>query len=189
MPGKRFFEIPDNPQIVAALVAAIPSNWRWVEGTLNAPNSLLSSGEALADTNLWLSRFHTINSTIRGVRTENETKPPNLFGILLEHKLPGSVRFDEAGLDAHTPADITLSLAKKFAIAFIAKGYRGDLVFFSNAYRNYMYNNPERCSIDFFGEIGQVKIEWDENYGGNEKNIESFVATCKSLELRERQPV
>lgn len=198
MSGKQFFEIPDDLELMTKLVEVIPSSWAWVDGILKAPRELIESGKALADTGFAIQRFHSIGPTIRGLWQEGKEQQADLYGIIAERKLPGFVRFDEAGYES----DISLELAKKIAIAYLRMGYRGSLFFYRDCCNNSKYNNPERYSLflqkwhENIGVLGTVRIdyppaivmEWNEKYGGKPENLKPIVSLCRSFNLREFTP-
>ena len=202
MRGELFFKIPNDLEVMAKLVEAIPSHWSWVDGQLRAPKCLIDVGEVEESTGFAVMRFHSIRPTIIGRYDEDKrrNKDPNLFAIMLEQKLPGFIMFDEAGYE--TP-EITLELVKRIAAGFLRKGYRGGLHFYSGCYDNSKYNNPAKCSMIFevwnggsfskSGETGmqpaRVKIGWESKYCGKEEHIASIVSVCRSLNLCEYIPV
>ena len=200
MRGELFFEIPDDQEVMAKLVEAVPSNWSWVDGGLHAPKILIASGQVEENTGFAVERFHSIHPTIVGSYDRNEGKrgKPNLFAIMVEQKLPGFIRFDEAGYDAHI---VTLELAKRVAVGFLRKGYRGGLHFYRGCYDNSKYDNPARCGIIFEpwhgapmrreeagAQPARVKLEWESRYYGKEEDITPIVAVCRSLNLHEYAP-
>lgn len=200
MDGKLFFKIPNDPEIMAKLVEAIPSNWLWVDGSLRAPRILVDAGQVEENTGFAIARFHDINPTIvAGYDDVNHRKirTPNLFAIMVEGKLPGFVSFNEAGVDHDF---VTLELAKKIAIGFISKGYLGWLNFYRDFHHNSKYDNSAQCSMALNSWHGppvmkeeaglqpaRIKLEWSNSYDGQE-DIEPIAAMCRGLNLREYMP-
>lgn len=200
MNGEFFFEIPDNREIMARLIEAVPSTWAWVDGALWAPKELVSSGQAIEDTGFELSRFHTIHPTIVGgySETNRQRVKPNLFAIIVEQKLPGFIFFDEAGYQEHL---VTMDLSKQVATAYVLKGFGGHLTFYKDCYDNSKYDNPAKCAMSFqpwhgpfaLGkEAGEqparARLQWEGRYRGKEEDIAPIVAVCRSLKLREYTP-
>lgn len=195
MRRELFFEIPDDESIMAQLVQAIPENWSWVDGQLHAPLALIATKRAQADTGFSIDRFHSIHPTIIGSTGPNATKnKPNLFAIMVEQKLPGFVSFHEAGFDANM---ITLENAKRIAVGFLRKGYRGELSFYKGCRGDNKYDNEARCSFAFESwhgapccddEAGEqparTHLEWD----SGDENVALIAAVCWSLGLREYLP-
>ncbi len=196
MIGQFFFEIPNDVEIMAKLVLAVPSNWSWIDGILVAPDELIASGKAIADTGIGIMRFHSISPTIRGrynPKTGGEYDP-DLYGILVDQKLPGFVRFDEAGFRTSLPS---VSLAQKIAVGYLRKGYCGHLTFFEDCYDSSKYNNPavckivisdqERLSVEQEGgfQPSSIELEWNTRYGGKQEDVERIATVCRSLELKE----
>lgn len=200
MRGELFFEIPDDQEVMVKLIEAVPSNWSWVDGNLHAPETLIASGQAEEHTGFAVERFHSIHPTIVGSYDQDERKQrkSNLFAIMAEQKMPGFILFGEAGYDADV---VTLELAKRIAVSFLRKGYRGSLRFYMDCYRNRKFDNPARCDIIFKPWHGapalpkesgpqpaRVKLGWESRYNGTEKNIAPIVAVCRSLNLHEYLP-
>lgn len=200
MGGKMFFEIPDDQEVMVKLVEAVPSTWSWVGGILNAPKTLINSGMALKDTGFTIQRFHDIRPTIVGHYDHYQGRrlKPDLFAIIVEQKFPGFIGFNEAGYD---PCVVTLELAKRVAVGFLRKGYRGALGFFKGCYDNNKYKNAAFCSIEFQSQYGtpvsgveagyqpaRVILEWNENFYGKEEDVKPILEMCRSLNLREYEP-
>jgi hypothetical protein len=116
----------------------------------------------------------------------------------VDQKLPSFVRFDEAGYDPHV---VTMELAKRAAIAFLKKGYSGHLYFYKGCRDYSATDNDGRCFITFEpwkgvpfmnDEAGdqpaRIRLEWF--YGQKGKDcVEPIIAVCRSLGLREYEPV
>jgi hypothetical protein len=200
MSGKLLFEIPDDQEIMAKLVEAVPSNWSWVDGWLYASDAIIASRQVEEHTGFDLQRFHSINPTITGSYDGDKGKrrKPNLLAIIVDQKLPGFIKFDEAGYGADI---VTLELAKRIAISFLRKGYRGGLHFYSGCYDNSKYSNPARCSLIFEpwdgapiereeagAQPARVKLEWESRYRGKEETIAPIVAVCRAFNLCEYTP-
>ena len=200
MEGRLFFEIPDDQEVMAKLVEAVPSNWSWVDGELCAPKTLVALGQVEENTGFALQRFHNIHPTIIGGYDQNEGKDrkPNLYAMMVEQRLTGFIRFDEAGYSTYL---ISIELTKRIAAGFLRRGYRGRLHFFRGCYHNNKYDNPARCELIFkpwhgapacHEEAGSqpacVKLEWNDRYNGKEDDITPIVAMCRSLNLREYVP-
>jgi hypothetical protein len=202
--AELFFEIPDDCEVMAKLIGAVPSSWAWVDGCLWAPPELVASKEAIEDTGFSLSRFHTIHPTIRGkdvfIEGQGWTKTnPNLMAILVERKLPGFIVFEEAGYQEPL---ITMELSKQIAIAYVRKNYGGHLSFYKDCYRNSKYDNPAKCLLtlqpwqgppisgkEAGDQPARARLEWESRYGGKEKDIEPIIAVCHELNLREYSPM
>ncbi len=199
MESELFFEIPDDQEVMVKLIEAMSLEWHWVDGGLHAPESLITSGQADGDTGFMVERFHSIHPTIVGSFVDGgKRKKPNLFAIMVEQKLPGFIRFDEAGYDADV---VTLELAKRIATGFLRRGYRGRLLFFRNCHNNNKYDNSARCEMNFEPWHGapvcgreagpqpaRVKVEWNGRYRDSEEEVAPIVAVCRSLGLREYVP-
>ncbi len=196
--NELFFQIPDDQKIIVQLAEAIPSNWAWINGELNAPEALIASGQAVKDTGFKLSLFHAIKSTIvtKCSQVERGRIKPELFEIMVEQKLPGFVNFDQAGDDEE---EVTFELAKRIAIGFLQKGYSGDLRFFSG-HRNKEDNNYQQQKLkhDHFARCdmrhgsnaspARVRLEWNSRHSGREEDLASIATVCHSFNLRKYVP-
>ena len=197
-----FFEIPDDDEVKVKLVEAIPDNWSFLDGQLNAPKSAINAGLVQEDTGFAVARFHSIKPTIIG-RYDQKVQgrvEPNLFAIMVDGKLPGFVSFDEAGLEARSKGDIKMALSKRIVIGFIRKGYLGGLHFYSDCISNNKYYNPARCDMAFQpwdagplydGECGpqpaRIKLSWADTSRG-QIDIDPLRGICLSLGLRQYEP-
>lgn len=194
MDGRLVFEIPDSREVRARLVEAVPSEWTWVSGHLEAPKTFVSAGTADPITGYMFERFHCIKPTVIGRWQESgKRETPDLFAILTGEKLPGFVEFDQAGYGE--PA-VTLAVAKRFAAFYICKGYLGELHFVSGFRDNDAAANPERCFIflangwrysPFWlqGNPPAIWMDWRGHWGGKEENIRAIAYTCRSFDLKE----
>lgn len=194
MDGKLIFEIHDSREVKAKLVEAVPSEWAWVSGRLEAPKTFVSAGTADPTTGYILQRFYSIKPTVIGRWPEGgKRETPDLFAVLSGEKLPGFLDFDEAG---YGDSAVTLAVAKRFAAFYIWKGYLGELRFASGFWDNNAVANPERCFIFLLngwryspflsqGNPPAIWINWTERYGGKEENIRVIADACRSLGLKE----
>lgn len=201
MSGKVYFELPEDGDVMAQVVEAVPDSWSWVDGFLSAESGLIAASRVLKDTGLRLSRFHSIKPTIVGRRRSQEEgeSVPDIFGFVIEHKLPGFVSFDEAGFQEGKV--VTLALAKRLAAGFIRLGYRGGLWFSAGCCDNQKYSNPAICDIRLQPWEGfhcseergeqpsRVKLEWNAEFGGSQAMVDPIAEACRRLGLKEYDPV
>ncbi|MDO8551821.1 MAG: hypothetical protein Q7S03_04045 [bacterium] len=198
MAGKLFYVIPDDLEIMIKLIEATPATWLCLSGTIRAPEALIVRGLALEETGFYIGRFHSIRPTIIGRYDPKGRIEPDLFGMLVEQKLPGFVQFDQAGDSAEF---ITLTLAKFLAQGFVVKGYRGHLTFVKSIWDNDMGQRSARYGLslvtwesypkdrEFVGmQPPLVTLEGDGRYGGKEADIESLFTVCRFLGLKEYKP-
>lgn len=194
------FEIPDNQEVKARLVESVPFDWSWVSGYLNAPKELVACEKAEKHTGFAIERFHEIHPTIIGSYDQNrKQRKPNLFAIMVEHKLPGFIKFCDAGIDSST---INFGLARSIAAGFIRKCYAGGLYFYRNCYDDKTINNSAaQCTMTFqpfYGGIyldeesgkqpARIKIKWESHCGGKIEDITPIISVCRSFNLREYTP-
>lgn len=190
--NETVFQIPeDGNAFLADLIDAIPDNWSDISGTLDAPEKLILSGQAIRDTGYDCDRFNNRKITLCGrhLRGTPSTKP-DFQAILVDNKLPGFLTFSETGYDRPE----WFVIAKRLASGFARKGYRGLLDFSSGVYRETAYEHPAHCSINSVPwekhvAIGKpwrmmppaVVLTWNDKYGGKPELIEPMIKVCQTL--------
>jgi hypothetical protein len=189
-----FFEIPqDGEYVMIELVRAVPSDWSWVEGSLRALPGMAESGLAVPDVALVLSRYQKATYQSHRVPGKNSeldfSEMEKIFGRLMA---PEIISFD--GMNSES--------GQQIAVSWIERGYRGELIFFSGYLDNSKYDNPERCYLALGpwkgcpadgAEAGsqppRIKLQWEPHYHGRAERLEPIISVCRSLGLREYQPV
>jgi hypothetical protein len=200
---RRMFEIPDNSEVMAQLIEAVPSNWSWVDGRLEAPSQLIHDNKVALNSGFALQRFHSIHPTIVGKKKDEEIINPDFYSLIVERKLPEFITFDEAAFETSYEG-LTMEVIKSIAAAYVRCNYRGVLYFYSGYRHNYKYDNPARCSIKLFRWSPTpfmrdeypleeypptVEIKWDRILGGEEKDVQPILSVCKRLDLQELKRV
>jgi hypothetical protein len=192
--AKIIYELPQEKEKVAEVIACIPSNWKWVDGYLSAPRD--GSCQISENTQLLISRFYLSTPTIVGRRSpsykdwplyrdwERESKLgliPKLGEIFIEKKLFSSIRFDEAAFEAppFEEKQITMDDIRSLAQYFIKEGYMGWINAYSGHKNNYKYNNPERFALSHSDWL--IKLEYCERYSGSKKNLEGIMENFSKL--------
>ena len=191
-----FFKIPDNQEIKAKLVEAIPVNWKWVDGYLRVPQDLLDSGMAISNFGFELRRsdLKPLLITTENVQ-ESRGATLDLFNLIVERRFPSFVSFQTAGYDEPQ----AFARMRNIIAGLLRKGYCGYTSFFMNDCHHNYYDNPARCSMTFNpwrrlstirepksvgNQPARLKLEWHERYGGERRNIESIETVCRELGLR-----
>ncbi len=188
--NSRKFALPDDAQLIRSLVAAIPDDWGWLDGCLEAPADKIADGTALDSTGLLFDRLNEKVVTSRTPQGLETRRQPDYFALFVEDKLPGFVSFHEAGYEDRIR--LTLKKAKSLADGFLMKGYRGSLNFYRDCRHNRKYSNSASVSIfcgDKENDIGRdetpfVQVSWDEEYHGSESHVASILAICTKFELK-----
>ncbi|MBI2637102.1 MAG: hypothetical protein HYW81_02830 [Parcubacteria group bacterium] len=177
MGGRLFFRISAEGQeaqeAMIKLVEAVPENWVWVDGRLQAPERLTASGEAAATVGV---RISAALPTIRG-----EGGFAGLPDVLAERKRFGFVEFEKAGGRSGV---VTFQLAKRVAESLVRKGYRGDLQFYRGSFYHSTDEFPARCSIrskawegsplsddEPLAQPARVRVDWEEQFGGSRDDV------------------
>jgi hypothetical protein len=161
MSGAFAYELPfGDTQVARRLIAAVPPNWSWISGQLDAPLQAAFEGK-VAGAGYILDRFHdVVIGTLRSVSREAwwRLETSERADISMQHRegayqltalrlLPLFVRFKEAGFDQGEHGLMPFELAKRIAMEYTALGYLGDLFFHSDCYDNRGHQNPERCDL------------------------------------------
>lgn len=197
MSGQLFFRLPDQNSMLAKVVALIPRNWGWVDGFLRRPKIELQACIALRDVGYVINRSG--DARLVKVTSGGRIMPVGsaMFEITVNSRMPGFIRFDEAGYDHTFPFKYARTICK----GLLQRGCRGRLSFFSADRNNSKYDNPARCFFLFQPWIGKpidgieqgyqparVRIEWSEENGGSEADIASLVHKYRMLGLQEYIP-
>lgn len=153
------FELPLHDRALAAqLIAAVPANWRWVNGQLDAPLELVAEN-LVARAGYKIGRFRSVEvaTLLDGANDHDWTeaeramvlmyKREAILELLAQGLNPLFVNFDQAGFDQANWGIMPFESAKQVAIAHVGLGYVGDLFFYSNCYDDYAHQNPEDCEI------------------------------------------
>ncbi len=171
MSGKLAFALPENDlEVRAALVEAIPLEWSWVNGQLDAPLELVALGRAANRAGFKIDRWRFELDTLmkhpwatgtsagyEEVWNKSMYIRQAMLELLAEARLPGYINFHHAGFDAGDNGPLPLATIKQMAAAYIRRGYTGDLMFYSDCYHNREFDNPEQCDIHLaaFDEWGR----------------------------------
>ncbi|MBU0540654.1 hypothetical protein KKF59_01110 [Patescibacteria group bacterium] len=194
-----FFEIPNDRDVMASLVEAVPSDWSAVDGWLLAPENLIDSERVARHIGFAMQTFHGMSlSTIESGDQNSKQTGQDLVKIILGQKLPGFLTFAQAG---HRSGNITLMAVRQIAAGFLRMGYRGGLRFCRHVQENENEGHLAKCSFmfdpwygsrDLGNEAGpqpaRIKIEWQSGQKGGKKDFVAIVAICRSLKLRKYKP-
>lgn len=196
-----FFEIPqDNSMAMSYIVNAVPESWLFVFGRLEAPSDLVQKGMVLPDTGIEIGPGYRII----GEHRERDTITPctpDIFNLLLFHKLPGFVDF-HIHLWTERDAEI-MHLVKDIVSGFIFKGYRGELLFYKDDPNDdgEPWSHGAECDIkptpwnghrydekEAGPQPARVRLGFRTPYGGTENDIAPVAAACRRLGLVEYTP-
>lgn len=168
--------------IACNLIQAIPANWHFMWGILDAPQSALANNAEFAATKFVFA------SSINRIIASNDSKiVPDFFGILFEDKKPGHVEFGYQ----FTPCELMpLAQSKRIAEWFVMHEYRGRMQFVSRLPDG---EDPVPFQCDIWlpeepGKLGDlvVEFEWDAGRYPQHEEILPLIAACKELHLEER---
>ncbi|MFA4954837.1 MAG: hypothetical protein WC641_06005 [Patescibacteria group bacterium] len=113
------FEIPTDTGIMNALIGAVPENWTWLDGRLNAPQKLLESGLVAADVSILINGNPAAHILSEG-------RDEDLTNFLSTPCFPGKMWFKRVGLRR------SFATAKQVAVRYVVRGYTGRLKFVLN---------------------------------------------------------
>lgn len=199
MAHELYFKIPeDREDIMVGLVEAVPTSWNWIDGTLYAPEAQIISGNALEDTGYICEHNRSELPIIVGKRERSGQRlVADFYGIVVEKKDPGFIEFREAGFDA----TFHFEMARALIVGFLKKGYRGCLCFYKGSVYNNMSRYPAMCGMRFQSQKGVqywektqeeyptfIKVEWNENYGGEASDVKQIMDACFRYNLVKYQP-
>ncbi len=113
---------------------------------------------------------------------------PNLFGIMVEQKLPGFVSLREAGY-GDTPT--SLENIKKVIIGFVNKGYYGNLHFYRDCQDNVKHRNSATCQFYISPREENprttLSVSWNNNNATARHSVSPIFSACVSMNLRKRE--
>ncbi|WKZ29298.1 MAG: hypothetical protein QY323_01050 [Patescibacteria group bacterium] len=181
--------MPDDSEALARVIEAVPQEWSWVDGRLGPPQALVENGQVARTAGYFIGRFHSIHPTIQGPWNHKERRSdrPDLCEILIEHKLPLFIAFDEAGFQERT---MHLGAAKKIAAHHVRFGYRGWLFWYVGWDDDDKYRNEARCEMHFSRQENEAKNWLVElavlpRFGGKPEALTPLLEACRALGLKE----
>lgn len=119
----------------------------------------------------------------------------DLLDLMARHKLPGFIRFDEAGFDAGH-SEFPFRSALEVAATYLSRGYIGEIRFYSACYDNRPCG-PEEVKIHFNPWVENdmgiranrppvIQILWKPAHGGGRlEHASHLVDLCRSSGLEE----
>ncbi len=178
------FDIPDNSDILAQLIEAVPVSWSYMHGKLWVPKALVTSGEANEHAGLAVKDRLFVYPTIEGCHDND------LLAILVDRKLPAFIDFDEPGQESHY---VTFDLVKKLVAHYLRIGYRGHLSFFRDRCKDGRYGNAAEmrivwhCPPLYHGrdESRRLQLEYMDQGRGVFSDIQPLLDLCGKLKLGE----
>lgn len=207
MPNRRYisdkvraFRLSKDHQVTRALVTAIPENWRFINGSLWAPDEIIASGKAAGHSGYLITRRKSepqlLARTNEGERKLSSCELNRLAAreLVIEQKQPRFVDFHEAGF---YPSDWPLSFCKELALAYLERGYRMGFSVVSShkrddydSWREEYWLEPDQWYVWQTGLEDNILppaviLEWQEKYGGTWGQLEPIATVCRSLGLEE----
>ena len=208
--GLAAFVLPlRSTALFAELTRQIPHDWSWVSGRLHAPPHLVESGEASRHGGITIDQWNIEFTSDQDQRprgpyarilSREEHEPMmalirlDLQDLVVKHLLPGYVEFREAAFDASRGVFPFASVLAT-AIAYLERGYTGELNFYSRSYDDRACG-PEEASVHFdpwvendFGRRTNrppvILVQWVPAYGGKQEKVASLIEFCRSRSLEE----
>ena len=179
MTNELLFSRGDSPGVIEALIAVIPAGWDLRDGKLEAPVSLIESGDAVAGFTLYINDRLDLHQQIAVSWDGTLEKAITVLG---EWKRPGSVWITSRGNNAY----FSLIQAWQIARPYIEMGYQGSLHF---GHSHGSRRNLEWCALGFgtkeiAGGPPVIRIWWDAEEG-DEKHASPIIAKCHELGLNQ----
>ena len=200
MPGELHLIIPRAQDPRTRLVKSVPAKGWLVSGTIHAPQIYYVRNMIAEKTGLLFRRGNPAAIVGEHAVGIGDSRIPNIFEMILDHKWPSFLSFDSAELDA-VYSDPTHASCKRFLATWLTQNYGGglrgtELTF--HRFRTQESSDPvAECTIQFNPQTdiagaedpsdsrSSIKIKWKET----ENDVEPILATCRELQLREYIPV
>lgn len=191
-----------TPEQIAQIISAVPEDWCWLDGTLDAPQKLIDDGRVHPDAGYVLGGFEergfrlaSLHEYRHGRRQDEPIRRVDTHGIVTAPRLPAFVGFNEAGYRESFALPFTEIV--RIAADLVRQGYLGGLSFFSGFRNNNKYDNPERARFqlvpsrelaDWSGvqltprrEMAPLLLlEWDPRHRGTHEHLKSIIAACEA---------
>ncbi|MEK7073138.1 MAG: hypothetical protein AAB974_01740 [Patescibacteria group bacterium] len=205
--GKLYFDLSTRtPEQIAQIISAVPEDWCWLDGTLDAPQKLIDDGLAHPDAGYVLGGFvergfklASLHEYRHGRRSDEPIRRVDTLGIVTVPRLPAFVGFNEAGY--RESFALPLPEVVRIAADLVRQGYLGGLSFFSGFRNNNKYDNPERARFqlvpsrelpDWSGvqitprrELSPfLLLAWDPRHRGTREHLKPIIAACEAQGAR-----
>lgn len=199
--GQFYFDLSTRtPEQIAAIIAAVPEDWCWLDGTLEAPQALIDGGRAHPDAGYVLGgyvergfKLASLHEYRHGRRSDEPMRRVDTHGIVTVPRLPAFVVFDEAGY--RESFSLPMSEVVRIATDLVRQGYLGGLSFYSGFRNNNKFDNPERARFqlvpsrelpEWSGEQLTPRRElppllvlaWNTRYRGMHEHLQPLIAAC-----------
>lgn len=164
------YELPIDTGALVAIVDSIPSNWSYLNGSLNAPRDLYTPGQVVERTNLILNE--------EGRISQISASGKNLNDLIIKKKSPAIISFNHAQDQMDTSGE-PIAYTKQIAAHFIEWGYWGGFMAVKG-------NNDAQAVIDIpkhATKHGKIELCFDAPTGSKE-DLTSIVEVCEQLGLR-----
>ena len=192
-----FLELPDDSEVMAQLVLAVPDTWAWVTGILKM-RKLIADADMLSGSSGFELGARDKVTIVGGYDGKGRRSDPDIVRIVSTPALPDFVSFSYAGLYAHG----SIAYAKQIAAALLRQRYLGGMYFYRDAHHDHESANSAKASFCFtsnrimHGETRAdpemrkpyLHLEWFPHNGGKEAHIASIAEACRSLGLHEYGP-
>ncbi|MDQ7814773.1 MAG: hypothetical protein RDU25_03155 [Patescibacteria group bacterium] len=181
---------PANREINAAIVRAIPFDQVCMNGILNAPHELIEAGNVAFNTGHVFGRGHSIAARAPIGKSDRSS---DVFGLIVERKLPDFVAFQDVGLV--NEGLVGNADFRRAVIDYLLRGYSGALHI-----RFGIFPRLERCDMFFDVTEGRsrlrgpkhtnpphIMLSTDDRNGGW-SHQQPIIDACINLKLAEIDP-
>ncbi len=197
----RAFRLKSDQATLISLTQAIPETWKYMNGSVLAPSSLIASGKAAEGVGYRLGRNYGNRPTFMAYGREGQKRPDQyeaereaFVNLVINQKKPAFVEFVEAGWNKN---EFSLEFCRNAMIAYIERGYIPRFKVTSShndddygSWREtYALHSAdwqwESHKKPLHAERPCVLLEWNEKNRGSESTLEPIIAVCRDLGLEE----
>lgn len=201
--SQLYFDLSTRtPEQIAQIVSAVPADWCWLDGALEAPQKLIGAGRVHPDAGYVLGGFvergfklASLHEHLHGRREYESIRRVDTHGIVTSPRLPAFVEFDEAGY--REKFALPFSEVVRIAADLVRQGYLGGLSFYSGFEDNNKYDNPERARFELTPSrelpdrtgtqltvprelAPHLKLVWFPRLGGEREKLRPIIAACEA---------
>ncbi len=197
----RGFKLREGQDVRQALVEAIPSNWRFMNGSVWAPDSMCGPESGIAaHSGYRINRspsapmLHAFAAPGQTKLNSDEALKQAFEDLVLKQKKPAFIHFNEAGWYKEP---FSLSFCKEVMQAYVARGYHTSFAVTSShkdddygSWREEYHLCPKPWEVHEVCREGKpyppaILLEWQEKEGGTWEKLEPIAAACRSIGLEE----
>lgn len=169
-------------RLPSAILAAVPDDWGWIDGQLDASAEMIMEGSAAHHGGLALDFHHGLRYVTRydpGRAPETEVmlaaRRLGLVELLAYASFPAFLRFDRVGFNAGPGVDLGLTpmpVVRQIADAYIRSGYLGDLFIKRFNERDRSEHEPPSATISL--HLAPFSERWTREEDRQPERVKTF---------------